>query len=270
MDLPLQNITRFCFGASYAVALALELVMLLRPGAILRWAALAFGGAGLFAHTAFLLVQRPTVASPQGSLLLLSWVVAVFYFYGALHHRKLAWAVFVLPLALGLVLLSGAFPADADSSRGWWFTGDNFWGAVHGSLLLLASIGVCVACLASLMYLVQARRLRSKAAPGEGLRLPSLERLTDMNRRAITWAFPLLTAGLLLGLVLMAQRDLAEWTALKVFGTAGLWVAFAVLLYLRYAAHVTNRRLAVLTIAVFGLLLVTLAAAHPAVGGGRL
>ncbi len=242
--------------------------MLVRPRPILRWLGLGFGAAGLFAHTIFLLVQRPSPATPEGSLLLLAWVVAVFYFYGALHHRKLAWAVFVLPLVLGLIVLSTFSPTTMGETPKW-FTGDSFWGAVHGGLLLLASIGVSVACLASLMYLFQARRLRSKSAPGEGLRLPSLERLVQMNRRAITGAFPLLSAGLLLGVVLLAQQDSPEWTALKVSSTIGLWLAFAVLLYLRYAANISNRRLAILTIAAFGLLLITLAASHPAVGGGR-
>jgi ABC-type transport system involved in cytochrome c biogenesis permease subunit len=268
MDLPLHHVTRFCFGASYAVALVLELVQLLAPRPVLRWAGLFFGAAGLFAHTLFLLFQRPLVATPYGSLLVLAWVVAVFYLYGAVHHRKMAWAIFVLPLVLGLVVLAGVFPTESADTAPRWFTGDTFWGAVHGSLVLLAAIGLSVACLASLMYLVQARRLKSKLAPGKGFKLPSLERLTQMNRRAITWAFPMLTAGLLLGLVLLAQRDSAEWTALKVSSTIGLWLAFAVLLYLRYASGVSNRRLAALTIAAFGLLLVTLVATHPVAGGG--
>jgi ABC-type uncharacterized transport system permease subunit len=270
MELPLQYVTRFCFAASYAVALALELVQLVFPRPIVRWAGLAFGAAGLLAHTVFLVIQRPLVATPHGSLLVLSWVVAVFYLYGAVHHHKLAWAIFVLPLVLGLVVLAGAFPPEPTDTMPRWFTGDTFWGAVHGSLVLLAAIGLSVACLASLMYLVQARRLKSKLAPGEGLRLPSLERLTQMNRRAITLAFPMLTAGLLLGLVLLAQRESAEWTALKISSTVALWLAFAVLLYLRYGAGVSNRRLAVLTIAAFGLLLITLVAAHPVAGGGGL
>lgn len=263
-----QNVTRFYFGASYAVALVLELLQTLRPRALTRWAGLIFGAAGLLAHTLFLLFQRPPVATPSGSLLVLAWVVAVFYLYGALHHRRQAWAVFVLPIVLIIVIISGAYPT-ASSETPQWFTGDNFWGAIHGSLLLLAAIGVSVACVASVMYLVQARRLKSKAAPGKGLRLPSLERLAQMNRRAIVWAFPLLTAGLLLGVILLLQHpEKQSWTAPKVLGTAGLWLAFLVLIYLRYFADSSNRRLAVFTIAAFGLMLVTLAASHPVATGG--
>src|SRR5262245_52260750 len=88
-----HGITRFCFGASYAVAFLLELAQLLVPGRLLRTLGLIFGAAGLAAHTVFLLVNRPTIAVPYGSLLLLAWVVAVFYFYGTLHHRQSAWAI---------------------------------------------------------------------------------------------------------------------------------------------------------------------------------
>ncbi|MCX7700894.1 MAG: hypothetical protein N2039_08450, partial [Gemmataceae bacterium] len=77
MDFPLQNVTRLCFVASYAVALLLELVRLLRASPLWAWASLIFGAGGLLAHTLFLVVQQPLVASPNGSLLLLAWVVAV-------------------------------------------------------------------------------------------------------------------------------------------------------------------------------------------------
>ena len=71
--------------------------------------------------------------------------------------------------------------------------------------------------------------------------LPSLERLAQMNRRAIVWAFPLLTAGLLLGVILLVQRSEQSWTAPKVLSTAGLWLAFLVLIYLRYFVNSSNR-----------------------------
>src|SRR6185312_16026512 len=115
-----------------------------------------------------------------------------------------------------------------------WVRGERFWGAVHGTLILLAAIGVSVGFLASVMYLVQARRLRNKAIPGRGVPLFSLERLETMNRRALNLAFPLLTAGLLVGLIIVRQSFGESWLSLKVLSTAGLWVVFLVLLYLRY------------------------------------
>src|SRR5919198_365194 len=117
--MPLDGITRFCFAASYAVALALELAHLLGPRPVLRLVSLMFGAAGLLAHTLFLLVHRPSLAAPAGSLLALGWVLAVFYLFGALHRRRQGWGVFVLPLVLGLVGLTWAVPEEAGSAAAW-------------------------------------------------------------------------------------------------------------------------------------------------------
>jgi ABC-type transport system involved in cytochrome c biogenesis permease subunit len=241
----------------------------------LRALALLFGFAGLFALTAFLAFQRPTIQSQYGSLLLLAWVLSIFYLYGTVHHGRFAWAVFALPLVLGLVVLAGYFAPDPGVKPPPWsdrlavLTGEQFWGTLHGVLLLLAAVGVCVGFLASVMYLVQARRLRAKVAPFGGLRLLSLERLEEMNRRAVNFAFPLLTVGLLVGVILMVHRpESAEaWTAGKVVGTAGLWLLFVVLLMLRYGLHTRGRNLAVGTIAAFAVMIATLAASHPLPGG---
>jgi ABC-type transport system involved in cytochrome c biogenesis permease subunit len=272
----LEGISRFCFGASYAVALGAEAVRLARPRPVLRIAGTAFGAAGLLAHTLYLAVQRPTLQSQYGSLLLLAWVLAVFYLYGSLHHRRLAWGVFVLPLVLGLVVLAGRFaprpgstpPPLDDALAG--LAGERFWGTIHGGLLLLAAVGVSVGFLASVMYLLQARRLRTKAAPNHGIKLLSLERLEEMNRRAVNLAFPLLTVGLLVGAALMAQSGFSAraWTAGKVIGTAGLWLLFVVLLFLRYGLHSRGRHLALGTITAFAVLIVTLVASHPTVVEG--
>ena len=58
-----------------------------------------------------------------------------------------------------------------------------------------------------------------------------------------------------------------NWLSVKVVSTGGLWLVFAVILYLRYGAHVPARRLAALSVVAFALLVVALAAAHPFAGG---
>jgi ABC-type transport system involved in cytochrome c biogenesis permease subunit len=258
----LSRVSATCFGLSYLLAFLVELARARWPLPPLRTVGLILGGAGLFAHTVFLVVRQPTPAAAYGGTLALAWVLAVFYLYGAVHHRRQAWAVFVLPLVLALVGLAVFAVSTHDPLS---FDPTRVWGAVHGVLVLLAAVGVSVGCVASVMYLIQARRLRLKRDPLGGLTMLSLERLEAMNRRAVNAAFPLLTAGLLLGAVLLRQYHGAadNWLSLKVLGTVGLWAVFAVLLYLRYAAHVPGRRLAWLTIAAFGLMLATLVAAHP-------
>lgn len=271
---PLQGITHACFGLSYLVAFGLEVAQLYRPRSAWRIGGLVFGAAGLFAHTLYVTLHQPTPAAPYGSLLLLAWVLALFYLYGTVHYAKQAWAVFVLPVVIGLVGLSLALVSTANAAPPVdvpaWLTGPRFWGAVHGTLILLASVGVSVGFLASVMYLMQARRLRKKLPPFGGVRMLSLERLETMNRRALNSAFPLLTVGLLVGGLQLRHEHTASdnWLSLKVLTTLGLWVVFTVLLYLRYAAHVPGRRLAWLSIFAFVLVLFALGAAHPFADGG--
>lgn len=273
----LDRITVVCFAASYALAFVAELAYQLRPRPWLRCLGTLLGGAGLLAHTLFLAHawfgpgQAPVLASPFGSLLLLAWVLAVFYLYGSLHHRTLAWAVFVLPLILGLIGLASLFPHEPGEASGpEWLRGERFLGLLHGTLLLLAAVGVCVGFLASIMYLVQAHRLRAKTVPGKGIRLLSLERLEAMNRRALLSAFPLLTAGVLIGVVLMLRNvaQLDSWTDPRILGSIVLWIVFALVVYLRYGYHLRARRVALLTIVAFVLLVCTLATSHTVVQGG--
>jgi ABC-type transport system involved in cytochrome c biogenesis permease subunit len=272
----IQGITIFCIGASYAVALAVELVRLFWPRSLPRVLGIGFGAAGLLAHTlllgrTFFAVETPSLLASQfGSLLFLAWILAVFYLYGTIHHHQFSWGVFILPLVLGLVVLAAlfGFPAPgkpAPAAADWDLELHSVdWGLVHGGLLLLAAVGVCVGFTASVMYLLQLRRLRAKKLPGHGIRLLSLERLEDMNRRAVLLAFPLLTAGLLVGAALMLQQaeDVAAWGHVKILTTVALWVVFAILLYLRYGAHVRGRPLALWTIVAFALLVFTLVSAH--------
>jgi ABC-type uncharacterized transport system permease subunit len=271
-----ERITVYCFGASYALALLLELIHLFRPRAYLRLLSNVLGGAGLLAHTLFLAAplflerREPTLASQFGSILLVAWILAVFYLYGTLHHSRQAWGVFVLPLVLFLVVLATAFPPDRDDpSAPEWLRGDRLLPQVHGMLLLLAAVGVCVGFVASVMYLVQAHRLRTKMPPGQGIRLLSLERLESMIRHSLMTAFPLLTAGVLIGVYLLfAGWSQMAWSDPRILSSVALWLLFALLVYLRYGYHLRARRVALLTIVAFGLLVCTLAASHTVTQGG--
>ena len=265
---PLDNVSHACFGLSYLTALGCEAARLRWPSRPLRLAGLGWAAAGLLAHTAFLLMQHPTPASPEGSLLGVAWVLSVFSLYGSVHHAKQAWAVFALPVVLGLVGLSFMSMPVADGeafAAPPWLPGERGWGSLHGLLLLLAAVGVSVGFLASVMYLVQAGRLKAKRSPLGGLKLLSLERLEAMNRHAVNVAFPLLSVGLLLGVVLLRHgADLADnLFSVKILGTLGLWAVFGVLLYLRYGANVSGRRLALGTTVAFALLVLVLVSTHP-------
>jgi ABC-type uncharacterized transport system permease subunit len=261
------KITILCFAASYAVAFALELWHLFRPRPILRFIALGFGGAGLVAHISFLIVQSLVkqelpLGSPTGSLLFLALILAVFYVGEAVHHGRIAWALFVLPLVLGLIGLAVLVPVPSEPANL-----QPIWAVSHGVLLLLAAVGVSIGFIASVMYLVQLRRLQAKLPPSQGVPLFNLERLELMNRRAILWSFPFLTAGLLAGFALQVDYGL-DWFNVRILSVVGLWIVFAILLYLRYWAHVRGRQLALWTMFAFAILVLALISPHSFVQGG--
>jgi ABC-type uncharacterized transport system permease subunit len=271
-----ERITVYCFAASYACALLLELIYLIRPRGYFRLLSNLLGGAGLIAHTLFLATalfvskSETPLASRFASLLLVAWILAIFYLYGALHHRRQAWGIFVLPLVLFLVVFAMAFTRDRDDPGGpEWLSGERLLPQVHVLLLLLAAVGVCVGFVASIMYLVQAHRLRTKMPPDRGVRLLSLERLEAMIRNALMTAFPLLTAGVLVGVFLLIPRwSEMAWLDPRILSSVALWLLFALLVYLRYGYRLRARRVAILTIVAFGLLVCTLAASHTVTQGG--
>lgn len=265
----MERVTVFCFLASFVVALGADVWHQFRRAPILRLISLGFGVAGVLAQTIYLGVQRPPLAGQAGWMISLSWVLAIFYLFGAIHHSRIAWGVFVLPLVLVLGGL-GALYQQTPRGSGWPLEKLFSFQSAHQWLLFMAAVGLCVGFIASLMYLLQSRQLRAKTPPSRAWKLLSLERLEMMNRRAIFLAFPLLTLGMLLGLILMMRSHPSEWTDPRVLASGVLWVTFAVMLYLRLARQARGRRVAVLTIVTFGLLLFCLVLAHPVgTGGGR-
>lgn len=267
-----QGVTIFCFGASYGMALGLEMVHLFSPSRLLRVLILLFSSAGLLAHTIYLAHYGWPLQGAPSSFLFLSWILAVFYLGGALHHGRMTWGIFVLPVVLGLVLLAGlAVEGGYDPD----FVPEALrsWAWLHFVLLLLGSVGLSVAFVSSVMYLVQSYRLRHKTPPGEGVRLLSLERLETMHRRAVGWAFLLFTAGLLIGVALLWNTKQLDWWDPKVVSTLVMWVVFAVLTHLRYLTQPQGRKVAVWTIVAFGLMVVAYAiqfvskSGHPSGGG---
>ena len=133
------------------------------------------------------------------------------------------------------------------------------------------------------MYLVQSNRLKHKRPNRIGFALPSLEQSERLNRGAITVAFPLLTAGLFIGVVLAVALNRVQgatigWTDPKVVSTVAMWLAFAVLLHARYRPEMRGRRVMVLSVvaflflafSLFGLDLLQIPTAHggPKASGG--
>lgn len=260
-----EGVQVFCFAASYAVTLVLEVSRLFLRIPVRIVFTLGFACAGLIAHTLYL-VGEARSADPSAGVaplsswhhwcLLAAWVLAATYVAMAVTRPKNALGLFILPLVFVLIGVA------------WWFPGlqtpfpraqaYRYWSIVHGLSLLLGSVVVMLGFVAGVMYLVQSYRLKNKLRPRQGLNLPSLEWLQRMNEDSFVLSSCLLAAGLVSGVVLniihhanagagFPWSDPVVWTS----GILFLWLAAASIFNLVYKPARQGRKVAYLTVASF-------------------
>ena len=275
----LSGISLICFAASYAVAWLIEVWQLYAPSTLRRGLALGFVLAGLVAHTLYLAYRALELsASPLSSsfdwCLVAAWLLMGAYLYLAFYYPRAALGLYVLPLELVLV----AAAALADRTPFERSAASAAWGAVHGVFLLLGTVTVMIGFVAGLMYLVQARRLKRKLPPIEGLRLPSLEWLAKVNSRSVILSALLVGVGFLAGTILnvinRGGSATLPWTD-PVIGSSAMmlaWLAAAAVFNAVYQPARRGRKVAYLTIVNFVFLVIAigvLVLVNNEHGGGR-
>jgi ABC-type uncharacterized transport system permease subunit len=263
----LSGISIICFAASYAVALVLEAIGLRKRPAWLRLAVIASSAAGLVAHTLYLAyVAADSNAQPMSAVewvLMAAWVLAVVYLAALFYLPRTPTGVVLLPIVLALIggsLFADPEPLATERSS-------DLWGLFHGVTLLLGTVAVCIGFLAGLMYVAQSYALKHLHSPTNGLRLPSLEWLEHINSRALGLSAVLVALGFVSGLIMSLARHSGEaaytlWNDPVVWSLAAmmLWLVAAEVFRLVYPAARRGRKVAYLTLASFGFLVIALAA----------
>jgi ABC-type uncharacterized transport system permease subunit len=266
----MARLTVLCFVGTYALALLSELARVAVRAPVRWYLTVGLTGLAWAVQTAYLanivmVSHTLPMTTLFESLLVLSWILAAIGLYLMVHSPRLAVGTFVLPIVLVLASLAGtSAPRQADW-RTAWGSATTFWGMVHGSFLLAGAVSTCVAFAAGLMYLAQAHRLKTKRGPRFGFTLPSLEQSERLNRGAVTLAFPLLTFGLLIGVILSLELGARSgegaaplrWTDPKVISALVMWVVFAVLVHARFRPEMRGRGVVWLTIVAFAFLVFT-------------
>lgn len=261
----IDRISLTCFGASYAVALVLDCFYLRWPFRFNRIASLGFTLAGLCAQTAYMAYRQPSLVEPFGYFLFLAWVLAIVYLVRVGPQIGRSVRIFTLPLVLVLLFLAWIL-GGPESIRVHFLSRQHpVVNTLHVVGLIGSSITLSLGFLCSCMYLARSWQLRSKHVPGWGLRLPSLETLEIAIRWFLSFTFPLMTVGLVLGVGLGAAGPIewTGWTNSRVIATFILWIDFAVLLGLRHGLGVRGNVLAVLVVVAFALFIVCAVLPHP-------
>jgi ABC-type uncharacterized transport system permease subunit len=260
----LSGVSLICFTAGYALVLLLEIVSLRTRFGWHRPVLMALVVASFAANTIYLVVQSPGEslwASPADWCLLSAWVLAAVYVAAAFFLPQTAVGPFILPLVLGLIAASRWASSEPFAPE----RVHHFWGNVHGVVLLLGTITVCIGFLAGLMYLLQSYRLKLKRPPADGFRLPSLEWLERTNSRALGFSTALMAVGFATGLGLANLKHRGEagyipWSDPVVLSLAAMlgWLVVAEIFRWVYPAARRGRKVAYLTLASFMFLVITL------------
>ena len=261
----MQRLTVLCFAGTYGLALLSELARFAVRGTVRWYLTVGLTALAWIVQTAYLvnrIIINPKipVTTLFESLLVLSWIFAAIGLYlMARAPKPVAVGMFVLPVVVALTTLAGTSASRGESQLGDWGGATFFWGWVHGLFLLAGAASTCVAFVAGLMYLSQSNRLKQKRPARFGFGLPSLEQSERINRGAVTLAFPLLTFGLAIGVVLSLGGGQAALRPSdpKVLSALVMWLAFAVLLNARFRPAMRGRGIMVLTIVAFAFLVFT-------------
>ena len=205
----------------------------------------------------------PVGAREVQSLLGLA-VVSVFFLVWWIYDA-ISLGLFALPVTFFLVLVPALGPDR------YFFPSQGVrvsWLIAHIAALMLAYVALGFSLLASILYLVQERRLKAKpktrfAANGESGWapldwLPALDTLERISEATLEFGFPCMTVGLVIGAVLAQETALgaAYFLDPKIIAAFVSWAIYVMLLLVRRAAGLRGRKAAYLSGAVFAVMVV--------------
>jgi len=237
-------------GLVAGLGLALETRRLERASvALLALGAVLHGFSFSMLHD---LEPTPSVTDMAAAISFMAWVGTLSYLLLLSRTRLQRLMVLVAPASflgafLGALRLPAVSPAPLSSMGSW----------PHAHVLL-SSTGISLLGLAGLagaMFLVEHRRLKQKRPIDLRMPLPSLEALDRVNAVALSIGFPLLTLGVLTGMMWLQTAFGTLWT-----GSAHetwcvvAWAVYGVLVGARFAAHQGSRQAAASAVGGFAFL----------------
>src|ERR1035441_5478447 len=196
---------------------------------------------------------------------LLGLVVAALFFLVWWIYGAISLGVFALPVTFFVVFVPSlgadryTFPSSGVRIS---------WLIAHIAALLAAYAALGFSMLASGLYLVQERRIKSKLKPGEDSWwapfdwLPPLDTLERIAHATLLFGFPCMTVGLVIGSVLAQETVLGAryFRDPKVIASFIMWAVYVLLLFVCSNAFFRVRRGSYLSGAVFLVMLAVWAA----------
>lgn len=217
--------------------------------------------AGLVVHGGAIVLRSVTarhlaVTTFAESLSFLALMLVALFLAVQLRRPLVALGAIVSPLAFGLTLAADAV---YEGARPLPPALHSAWLPVHVVLSFLGDAVFALAFSASLLYLLQERRLKTHRTRGTFHHLPSLETLDRLNYTCLVWGLILLTLGIVSGIVWAHSAWGGLWSSdPKLVFSLVTWAIYVVLLQGRMTAGWRGRWAAQLTIAGFAVIVLSL------------
>lgn len=192
------------------------------------------------------------------SISLCAWLIAVVFLLVYWRYQFAGLGVCIFPLVfvmtqVGAMELPVSTWANEKVRQGWLL--------VHVLLILLGYAGLLLTALASVFYLIQERRLKTKQ-PGSVIeRLPPLATLDNLVNGSMGFGFVFITFGLVVGSTWAFIEYGTRWIGdPKIAISFFTWLLCLVMIFLRATAGWRGRKAAVMALTVLGCLAITWAA----------
>ena len=186
-----------------------------------------------------------TQLTGANQLMLASWALVLLYFVMEHVIKIKVYGTFLIPVAVVLMgasqivghIASGVQMAPTEAALL-----NNWRVGFHVALIVFGNAGFAFGAVSAALYLWQEGQLKRHKSNTITRRLPSLATLQLIARRAIGFAFPVYTAGLLLGILRAIDADVPVWWFdARIMMSGVVWVTFAVYLWIVYRRGVSTR-----------------------------
>jgi ABC-type transport system involved in cytochrome c biogenesis permease subunit len=255
----------------FALALYIGATVLYAYQFVLRrskvgWWARFLTGAGFICQTlsigAHSIATHGTQLTGANQLMLASWALVLLYFVMEHVIKIKVYGTFLVPVAVlfmaaaqivGGISGGATIPASEEVLLNNWRVG------FHVALIVFGNAGFAFGAVSAGLYLWQEGQLKRHRSNVVTRRLPSLATLQLIARRAIGFAFPVYTAGLLFGVLRAINAQVpAWWFDPRIVMSGIVWLTFAIYLWMVYRHEASSRTTS--WVAVVGFVLVVVLA----------
>src|SRR5258708_16791228 len=193
-----------------------------------------------------------TPTSMHGLESLLAFVLMVFFFVIYARFRATSPGLAVFPLVFWLTFSASSYAEPTEPSAPLFVSTQ--WIYIHVALILIGYSALFFSFVASILYLLQERNLKTKAGMhGFWSRLPALATIDEIAFKCLVWGFPFMTLWLIAGSILAEARVGSTYFAYpKILLSVLMWVIYMVLLSTRWNVGWRGRRAAYLAPFAFG------------------